>query len=84
MKFNINSYVRVKLTDLGREEIRRHNSELTATISERTGKFTRFSMPEEDADGWSKWQAWELMQRFGHMLYLGGKMPFDAEIEIVE
>lgn len=67
-EFNVNDHVRVKLTDVGR----RH---LTLPVNQpRT--------VTEDADGWSRWQLWDLMHTFGEVVYMGGAVPFDTDIEI--
>jgi hypothetical protein len=37
----------------------------------------------EDADGWSRWQLWELMNGFGSDLYMGhSRLPFETDIRI--
>ncbi len=68
MKFNLNHYVKVKLTDRGK----------TLLIA------NDHSVPEADADGWTKWQLWHLMQCFGEHMYNGCRIPFETEIEIIE
>ena len=43
--------------------------------------------PKEDTEGWSTWQLWDLMQRFGQHFYLQNtpaQMPFETTIEIIE
>lgn len=72
MRFNINNSVRVKLTDTGRHHNRQEHP--------RSAPFLK-----EDADGWSRWQLWDLMHTFGSLLSLGaGRLPFETEIEIPE
>ena len=78
MKFNINDYVKVKLTDKGRELHKRYQNELL----KHWDKY-EYKAPKEDEDGWSKWQLWDLMQTFGPHIHLGGINPFDTEIEII-
>lgn len=69
MKFNINYYVKVKLTDFGK--------------SIYCKEYKRF--PEEDSDGWSTFQLWVLMKIFGKHLEMGfSEHPFETEIEIPE
>ena len=43
-----------------------------------------YSKPEEDKDGWSKWQLWSLMRDFGPHIYAGAPLLFETEIEIVQ
>lgn len=81
MKFNINSEVRVRLTDHGRALHRRAWNELNAKCG---GKFPfAYEPPKEDADGWSRWQLWCLIGDFGPHLFMGCQMPFEAEICLV-
>jgi len=78
MIFNANEIVRVRLTDHGRELLATNH----ALFRSRMGKPQPFTPPVEDADGWSRWQLWSLMQAFGPHIYLGCDMPFSADIEI--
>lgn len=80
MKFNLNDIVRVKLTPKGRA-IRAAKHALWCA---ETGVQVPYLKPEEDDDGWSEWQAWEIMSEFGEYLYAGGVSPFGGEIEIKE
>lgn len=75
MKFNISNYVRVRLTDHGRQ-IHKQNTEAYGL----GGVYYR--PPVEDDQGWSKWQLWDLMSVFGHSISLGCELPFDTTIEI--
>lgn len=69
MKFNINHYVRVKLTDYGKEILKKNDLEF---------------LHKPDEDGFSKWQLWVLMETFGKYTHLGYELPFGANIEILE
>lgn len=80
MKFNVNEYVRVKLTERGRQilldeaaEFRREHPQVKSP----------HSLPKEDEEGWSKWQMWSLMQHFGPHIHLGFDPPFETEIDIL-
>lgn len=76
--FNINNYILVKLTDIGRAELRRQHDELYNRIGKSdSGLYIR---PAEDADGWSKWQLWGLMNSLGHMCHIGFDPPFQTTI----
>ncbi len=73
MRFNVNEYVKVRLTDRGREILRQRRTALGLDALEI----------RED-DGWSQWQLWELMSIFGPHIYLGTyPLPFETDIEIV-
>lgn len=79
LALNINHNVRVKLTDCGREIHRQNFAQFLATFP----KFPyAYRQPEEDADGWSTWQLWNLMQEFGDHLHMGTSLPFDTTIEL--
>jgi len=79
MKFNINNNVRVKLTDKGREIHRKKYDNLW------NGYHSLPYIPvEEDENGWSTWQLWQLMSNFGDSMYNGCDLPFETEIEIME
>jgi hypothetical protein len=80
-EFNINNYVSVRLTDDGHKELKRQHDSLNLQLNGRLGEWKGV---KEDADGWSRWQMWDLMNRFGHMLSLGSVMPFDPLIMVGE
>ena len=63
MDFNINDKVRVRLTTKGRAiHAKNHAAEFA-----RVPGLSQWSYkpPTEDADGWSEWQMWRLMEQFG-------------------
>lgn len=78
--FNINQYVKVRLTDHGRKILRDNYEGLKAYC----GGSLRFEYrpPDEDKSGWSKWQAWRLMEEFGPHIGVSSKHPFDLNILI--
>lgn len=80
IRFNINEYVRVKLTPHGMAIHRATHDALNAQFPNAN---LEYRAPEEDAEGWSKWQAWSLMQAFGPHIYMGGKSPFETTIEVL-
>lgn len=79
--FNINHNVHVKLTDIGKAELKRQHEELYSSMPKpiRTDKF---ELPKEDGEGWGEWQMWVLMSSFGHMLNNGSAVPFETAIRI--
>ena len=78
MEFNINNYVLVKLNEIGEEELKRQHEELMI-IAPKLGPYEPRKV---DEDGFSKWQMWDLMHTFGHMVSLGSKVPFETTIII--
>ena len=79
MKFNMNSYVRVQLTPYGRSILRKDIERRHKYLCK--GEYKKY-MPKEDADGWSRWQLWRLMNKFGAHVKLSHIQPFCADIEI--
>lgn len=75
LAFNINDEVAVRLTAHGREVHRRNYLNLELSPSE-------YRPPIEDAEGWSHWQLWDLMQEFGPHIYMGGKNCFATDIRV--
>lgn len=79
--FNINNYVWVKLTDLGKEILKKNHDELQSLIDNSGGKcILEFNHPETNENGYSKFQLWALMAEFGNHLYLGCIPPFEPNI----
>jgi len=71
LPFNLNDYVRVKLTPRGRE--------IYMEDFEKYG--IEKGPPPEDADGWCEMQCWCLMQIFGAHICMGIDPPFNTQIE---
>ena len=81
MLFNLNNEVRVRLTQVGRDELKRQHDELYASLGKPNEPYTP---KKEDKDGWSTFQMWYLMNKFGYMLGMGFSSPFEIEIEILK
>ena len=77
---NLNDSVRVKLTDHGRAV---HEKDHAILYASAAGPKPAYTPIKEDAEGWSRWQLWVLMQAFGPHTYLGGRPCFEADIEVV-
>lgn len=75
--FNTNAYVRVKLNDQGRAIHRA----IWDGIRAEYPSLRPYSPLREDAEGWSRWQLWSLMQDFGPHISLGRQPPFATDIE---
>jgi len=82
---NINDDVWVRLTDSGRAEMERQHVELFAESYTSAGlPLPPMWKPEEDADGWSRWQLHVLMNTFGHLLVNGtAPLPFETTIRVM-
>lgn len=81
VKLNINDTVKVKLTQQGREL---HRIAHIKFWSERgymdANKPFPYRAPEEDVEGYSRWQLWDLMATFGPYIYMDCDPPFETEI----
>lgn len=75
-KFNVNSWVKVKLTEKGVEELKRQHDELREMLP----KLGEFKEPNVDEDGYTKFQMHDLMNRFGRMVQPGLNPPFEVVI----
>lgn len=75
--FNINETVKVKLTDVGRQILKKDREEFWLNRSNRP-----FNPPKEDDEGYSEWQMWALMQAFSHHIGMSEFAPYDTTIKI--
>ena len=81
MFFNINDYVKVKLTQTGKHELIRQAKQLRKKVPMIKHEY---QLPLEDENGWSKWQLHSLMEHFGNIMVVGCEPPFETGIEIIE
>lgn len=81
-QFNINSTVKVKLTEYGKQMLERDHIEFWGARGQ-LDKFP-YKPPKTDADGYTKFQLWSLMEKFGKYCGLGCKLPFETVILIDE
>ena len=87
---NVNSVVKVKLTDEGKQVILKHDLDQERFYMSRGitmhKKPSQFGVVAEDSDGWSTWQLWTLMKMFGDKWEISRPVPFltDIRIEIAE
>ena len=70
---NLNEYIKVKLTDKGKEIYRNHyhdiDDEYVPTL-------------DTDKEGYYKFQLWEFMQIFGEHFHMGGGLPCETNVKI--
>ena len=80
INYNLNETVMVRLTDLGR----RIHREQYEDMRERYTKLSHpYTPPNEDENGWSKWQGWYLIETFGEFIGLGMvENPFELTIRV--
>jgi hypothetical protein len=70
MLLHLNDIVQVKLTNRGRSILKQRTS--------------RDLMKVEDADGWSSWVLWDLMNTFGDFLTPEQEEPFHSRIKFLD
>lgn len=79
MMLNINSIVRVQLTDKGRTLLK---ADFERFLAENPSMRLQYEPPEEDVNGWSQFQMWQLMSKFGSHFTDGADLCFNTVIEI--
>lgn len=84
--FNINNYVKVKLTEEGVRILEsQYNEMLMQMTPEARKSMGPFKRPKVDKKGYSKFQLWVLMNHFGEYMYNGNpNPPFFNDIKISE
>lgn len=78
VNFNINDFIYVKLKPVGIAELEKQHRDLLKTFP----GMGDFEYPEEDADGYSKWQMHQLMSTFGQLFSTGLPEPFNLNIKV--
>lgn len=74
-ELDINEYVWVKLTDIGRKAHADHWRQYAERLKCEVPIHT-------DTEGWSRFQLWELMNIFGPMMFMTADLPFETTIRI--
>lgn len=80
MRFDVNQFVRVRLTEAGKAQLAADHASHCA----KNNLSYSYVPPEEDAGGWSIWQLWRLMAALGQHCRCDVDAPFEPEIEIIE
>ena len=71
--FNINNWIKVKLTDKGREILQNYWNRICSKFPQLDPDPSYFAT-HTDADGYTRFQLWEFMQIFGEHLCLGSPL----------
>ena len=71
---NVNYWVKVKVSEYGIKCLKDDHERLQLPYD--------FKTPKVDGEGFSKFQLWDLMMRFGPYILLGGRIPFETDIII--
>lgn len=78
IRFNVNHFVRVKLTDRGRKILRENYARDMGAMANKHP----YLETTPDAEGWTRFQLWDLMREFGGSIGCGMNGPFETEIII--
>lgn len=76
IKFNINSYVKIKLNEIGIRILEQRHNEMKAIINWDLGEFDL----KLDKDGYYTMQMWEMMNTFGDFMFMHLNPPFEMVI----
>ena len=75
VSFNLNHYVKVKLTERGVNILRKNYNKLPHELTEKYPFQIKLT-----GDGYYKNQMWQIMQDFGEYIGMGMDTPFETEI----
>jgi hypothetical protein len=78
VQFNVNELVRVRLTEYGRKVLREQHDELRRTFP----NLSAYAEPRTDADGFTSFQLWSLMESLGPYCGLACPLPFETTIRL--
>ena len=73
---NLNDFVKVKLTDVGKDIYYHQNDELNEAIRQRGGRPVEARMPKVDEDGYTSFQLHDLMTLYGPHIAVWKQLPF--------
>lgn len=76
LEFNVNYRILVRLTDHGRAVHKRQWDERAAGMP----FYPAYEAPSEDAEGWSEWTTWVLMDTFGGSMGPWNELPFETTV----
>lgn len=79
--FNINDYVKVKLTEKGKYIYYHQFDDMNVDIIKMDGKPLNPIELKYDDDGYVEFQMWHLMEIFGKHLFNGCDIPFETTIK---
>jgi hypothetical protein len=80
--FNINETVKVRLTEYGKKLHKQQWEDFWSSIGRL--KENLYEPPEEDENGYVKFQMWDLMEKFGNHCGLCKELAFETVILIDE
>lgn len=72
-KLNLNSVIKVKLTDVGKDIYFHRFDALNEWIKSRGGQLIESDYPDVDEDGYTKFQLWHFINIYGSHINMGAK-----------
>lgn len=81
VKFNVNNFVRVQLTEHGLKVHRAAYDVLFSHLPPHAREHFPYLPPDTDKDGWSRFQMWDVLKTFGPHVWMTGKPCFWMDIE---
>lgn len=81
-EFNINDYVKVKLTEKGKYIYYHQFDAINQNIQKIGGKPLNPIELKYDDEGYVEFQMWHLMEIFGEHLHIGCDIPFETTIKL--
>lgn len=74
IKINLNDFIKVKLTETGKDIFNHRFDELNEKLKKQAYK----NMPlKEDENGYTEFQLWDFMQIYGSHMYFAGPTVID-------
>lgn len=84
IRFNMNDQVKVRLKQRGIDILRQHHDELDKRIRSSGGKgLSPFTLRIDD-NGYTTFQMWDLMQKFGEHMVMGFEPPFHPDVIVCD
>ncbi|WP_342479531.1 hypothetical protein [Paenibacillus sp. FSL F4-0097] len=77
---NFNQSVKVQLTDFGEQILRSRHEEWNLHYLERGAKDIGPYVSKVDSEGYTRFQIWEFMQKFGPHMSIAKPEPFKGEM----
>lgn len=83
-KLNLNSRIRVKLTDYGKDIYYHRFDECNKFIEKNGGTPLAPNYPEKDGNGFTGFLLWKFIELYGPYIHMGAKnviVPFDIYVD---
>jgi hypothetical protein len=80
VKINVNDNIRVKLLDEGYQILADDHNQFLGRIPNWESRDAAYYKSKADKDGYTTFQMWEFMQKFGPLIKMGRKVHFEMDI----